>query len=1072
MKNQTLTLLFIISFITNGFSQQWQHYTARSTNKSLGGNNITNSFKDNSGNLWISHNLGVSKFENNIWKNYTAYDSIPGYGISIAQDGDGVIWAGSDNGLAKLINGEWIKIPLLDSLGMPGVYITCLTFDDQGILWCGTWDNGLLKYDGTSFNYFPSTTPLLHNKIMDLKIDNLGQKWLATDYGVSIFNNTSCVQIDSLIDYTGINAIEFDQNGNTWIGTHGQGLIKYDGLNAIPFTVTDGLLSNIVYDLTIDNQGDLWIVTAEGLSRFNGVTWLNYTINEGLSSNFIKTIVLDNQDNKWVGAFYNGISKYDNTNWTYYHPKTDGLYSPSIIDYYPTTSISIDSLGIKWFTNNGISLFNDSIWNYFDSSSVNELYNCGELLIDKENNKWVYTQNNNGSILKLENSIWTVIADNIFPSSSGITSMEFDNVGNIWLGSSNDGIKILNINSLNWFSFTTLNGLVHNQINCIEKDLDGSMWIGTNNGISMFNGINWTSYTPSNGLWWNLIGAIGFDKFGNKWFSSNQGGGIAKFDNINWTVYNQNFNANLFSNLNQFSYLSNTRKIIGDNDGNVWFGNVKFNGVNFQKIEDTTYNIIYPVGIYDLKIEKNGDVWFSTGYGCSKLTNGCSGPISNNCIGIVFNDENGDGIKNITETNISQQIIQIDSNYTLNHENGMFYYNLSNGQHTISYNAPIHWQSTTNDTVLINIPNSGDTIYFGIKAIDNIHDLRINMVGSATRANFEAIHWINYANIGTLNETGSVVMNLDDRVSYVSAIPTPTSINGDILTWNFTNLLVNEQKQIRVTTQMPDVQYLGDTLITSVSILPIIGDTNQLNNVDTLFQVLTGSYDPNDKTVHQGVLDENYVLFDQTLDYTIRFQNTGTDTAFNVNVYDTISSFMDMSTLQLLGTSHPCQMELRGTNVVVFHFYDILLPDSNVNQLGSNGFIQYSISPKDSLDENTVVNNTGYIYFDYNPAIITNTAFNTYVSVIPSAVGIIEKIQKGGISIYPNPTQGNLTIDLGKIQNTTQVKITDFQGREIKHLSCKNTQFIDVDLSDSAEGVYFITVKSEEKEFTFKMIKQ
>ena len=242
--------------------------------------------------------------------------------------------------------------------------------------------------------------------------------------------------------------------------------------------------------------------------------------------------------------------------------------------------------------------------------------------------------------------------------------------------------------------------------------------------------------------------------------------------------------------------------------------------------------------------------------------------------------------------------------------------------------------------------------------------------------------------------------------------------------------------------------------------------------MNTLFQVLIGSYDPNDKTVHQGVLDEKYVLFDQTLDYTIRFQNTGTDTALMVNVYDTISSHMDMSTFQLLGTSHPCQIEIRNNNLVVFHFYDILLPDSNVNQLGSNGFIQYGISPKDSLDENTVVNNTGYIYFDYNPAIITNTAFNTYVSVIPSAVGIVEKIQKDGISIYPNPTQGNVTFDLGKIQINVQIKITDFQGREVKQLKISNSQFIDIDLNETAEGVYFITVKSEEMESTFKVIKQ
>ncbi|MFY7964661.1 MAG: DUF7619 domain-containing protein, partial [Chitinophagaceae bacterium] len=113
------------------------------------------------------------------------------------------------------------------------------------------------------------------------------------------------------------------------------------------------------------------------------------------------------------------------------------------------------------------------------------------------------------------------------------------------------------------------------------------------------------------------------------------------------------------------------------------------------------------------------------------------------------------------------------------------------------------------------------------------------------------------------------------------------------------------------------------------------------------------------------------------IDYTIRFQNTGTDTAFNVVIADTLDSKLLPNQLQMVGSSHPCRTTVKD-NIIFFEFLDIMLPDSNVNKLGSNGFVSFKIKPISSVIAGTIIPNKAAIYFDYNSPVITNPA-NTII---------------------------------------------------------------------------------------------
>ncbi|MBK6994738.1 MAG: DUF11 domain-containing protein [Lewinellaceae bacterium] len=97
-----------------------------------------------------------------------------------------------------------------------------------------------------------------------------------------------------------------------------------------------------------------------------------------------------------------------------------------------------------------------------------------------------------------------------------------------------------------------------------------------------------------------------------------------------------------------------------------------------------------------------------------------------------------------------------------------------------------------------------------------------------------------------------------------------------------------------------------------------------------------GAFDPNDKQGFPiGVGSEHNIRPGQAIDYLIRFQNTGTDTAFTVVIRDTLSAFLDPISIRAGASSHAYTWSLSGQGVIHFTFNNIMLPDSNVNEPAS-----------------------------------------------------------------------------------------------------------------------------------------
>jgi hypothetical protein len=249
----------------------------------------------------------------------------------------------------------------------------------------------------------------------------------------------------------------------------------------------------------------------------------------------------------------------------------------------------------------------------------------------------------------------------------------------------------------------------------------------------------------------------------------------------------------------------------------------------------------------------------------------------------------------------------------------------------------------------------------------------------------------------------------------------------------------------------PPVVQRGTLLAFTASAI-LNGDSNPQDNTVVLNQFALNSFDPNDITVHEGAVIAQEDI-DKYLHYTVRFENTGTIYATNIRVAVTLDDHLDWSTLEVVESSHTNYLVRQG-NMVNFKFDNIFLPDSNVNQFASHGYITYRIKPKANTGIGDSMSATADIFFDFNPAVVTNTVTTT----VGAPMGI-EQAAKARFTLYPNPASERVFIQLSEL-NSGHVVITDISGKVVlkQEVSGKVSAF---NISSLSSGLYFVGVTAD-----------
>jgi len=294
----------------------------------------------------------------------------------------------------------------------------------------------------------------------------------------------------------GIYSLKVDAQGNKWIGTYGGGLTKYDGRHWLTFTpygggqtvsygkdwqiypVGSGLGDLWVYDSIFDNEGNLWVATWKGVSKFDGKTFKTYTTMDGLIDKWVYAIAIDHHGIFWFGT-EGGATRYDGKTWKSY-THADGLGSEVT---HPTSPSSYEAPSPHHTTPQKVVGKENP--NYILSIAV-----------DRENHKWFGTWGAGLSEFGCQ-TIWCKFS--IVIHRIGLISHPI-------------GEK--------WKTYTIQDGLAGNFIHVVAIDPKGILWVGTEGGVSKFDGKTWKTYTTRDGLLNNNVFSIAFDREGHKWFGT------------------------------------------------------------------------------------------------------------------------------------------------------------------------------------------------------------------------------------------------------------------------------------------------------------------------------------------------------------------------------------------------------------------------------------------------------------------------------------------------------------------------------------------------------------------------
>ncbi len=433
--------------------------------------------------------------------------------------------------------------------------------------------------------------------------------------------------------------------------------------------------------------------------------------------------------------------------------------------------------------------------------------------------------------------------------------------------------------------------------------------------------------------------------------------------------------------------------------------------------------------------------------------------------GRTFLDANENGLFDTGEAPASFTI-QTPDGFTLPTEAGHYgVFGFDPGQQvSLTAIPPQYYQLTTPATITV-VPAVGplDGLDFGIRPTAAAQDLYVTQTSSACRPGFNVTQWVSYGNRGNQVTDASIAYTYDPQLVYTSALPLPDDITDNTLTWNHDALAPFTDSTITVFFQLGAQASISDTLFSNATIGPTATDTLPADNSFAAADPITGSYDPNDKTA----TPEATAMPGQWIDYRIRFQNTGNDTAFNIYLLDTLSLLFDLGSLSVIGHSHPMRHALTG-NVLEFWFDNILLPDTFTNEPLSHGFVQYRIRTSANLLPTQEVRNTAYIYFDFNQPIITNTTVNT----MPEPDNVFEAEIQRIWNVYPNPNDGTFQILLnGQAKGSVRIELFDLQGRSLLHQQWPaSTRIGTLDARALASGCYLLSVVVDGQRSTSRLV--
>lgn len=447
------------------------------------------------------------------------------------------------------------------------------------------------------------------------------------------------------------------------------------------------------------------------------------------------------------------------------------------------------------------------------------------------------------------------------------------------------------------------------------------------------------------------------------------------------------------------------------------------------------------------------------------------------CFYQSFYDQNRDGVYNypiepiinVLRSGKLTNTVTTSSYTSSNASQEPYFLNMEIGNYRADADEPSGWSFTDTNQKYVNVDDNCfyEMLKFGLRPVSDIKNVRI-YTGSSSRFRLgDPVQYeLSYANIGIDSAQGMITFDYDSvRLTYNQSSMLPVTVLPGKLIYSYSLAPGFEQKfTIDFTVKTPPSASINDTIYAYAEINKVGGDDSLQDNSSMVTSIVRAAYDPNEIVVFPiGEGPEKFINANDQLTYVVFFQNTGTDYAKDVRVSNVLSPYLDLNTLHFVSASHKLsQMEIdTPSRTLNFHFNEIYLLDSHTNEKASHGYFLYTINPIVGIKPGTVINNTANIYFDHNPAVVTNTIHSTVKKVF---VNIREAKGSSFVSkIVPNPVKGSAEFEFTNPTNEQALlEVLDLSGRTVLKNSFKGDRYT-INSADLSSGTYLyrITLPSQ-----------
>jgi ligand-binding sensor domain-containing protein/signal transduction histidine kinase len=485
----------------------------RANTPALRDSRITALTEDADGSLWIGTAAGgLIRLKDGTFEAYRSegdpsYEERSRWQIrSVAPGRDGALWIGTaGGGFRRFKDGRFSRL-LMDRL-----VVRAILEDNSRHLWVAT-SSGVLELSWIEPDAFHIERHLLADHLVNgLYQDHAGAIWIAARGGltrvsggrVTTFGSAAGFPANAALSITG------DRDGNLWVGTDGDGLVRMRAEQFDRLGVRDGLSNGLISALYEDREGSLWIGSNDGLNRLRDTRFTAFTIREGLSADAVNSLAATRDGAVWIGTDGGGLNRWHRDGMTS-HTTAAGLPTNYIGALFEASDgtlwISGDSVVMRWRKGElRIYTAADGVPKGF-VSAIGEDRN-GRIVIAGE-----------GPVREIKNDRF-IIYPNQPDRMEYCYSITRDRRGDLWFGTTGG---LVHITERGYRIYTTREGLPDERVHSVHEDRDGAVWVATVSGLACVKNEAVINFSKA-GVLGEIVFEILDDEAGHLWLNGRQG---------------------------------------------------------------------------------------------------------------------------------------------------------------------------------------------------------------------------------------------------------------------------------------------------------------------------------------------------------------------------------------------------------------------------------------------------------------------------------------------------------------------------------------------------------------------